>query len=384
MVLVRLRERVAAGARELCVKMGVAEARHFMERKWRVGILGLGHWYSAYGLARSLPEYRKAELVAVAWHNRTQLDAFAGTFGIDAHSGYDELLQRQDIDIVHIASPVSEIADLAIRSAQAGKHMILGKPMAMTVEQADRMVDAVEKAPIVCLPFQAIMRLRAADLKARLDKGEVGDVVVLHQTSRWSIAEDWYCSGTPGWFVDPSHVPGGAFIDEGIYWVDLFRWLSGSEVVRVDARMANLVHKEIPVEDWGLATFTLANGIVATLEASWTINAPRKTGPSPKQNSVVRLEVIGTRGEIIDQWFRAPGRAVLAAGAQDWVFERQSEPPFLPAAPFPLTHLIDCLETNRRPVGTIREARRTFVAAMAAYESAREGRPVHLQPESSR
>ena len=120
-------------------------------------------------------------------------------------------------------------------------------------------------------------------------------------------------------------MPGGAFIDEGIYWIDFFRYLTGSEIVRVEARMANLVHTDIAVEDWGMATFTFANGVLATLEASWTINAPRKTGPSPKQNSVVRLEMIGSRGEMIDQSFRAPGRAVLAAGAADWVFERQPE-----------------------------------------------------------
>ena len=62
-------------------------------------------------------------------------------------------------------------------------------------------------------------------------------------------------------------------------------------------KTANLVHKDIAVEDWGMATFTFANGIHATLEAAWTINAPRDRGPSPKQNSVVRLEVVGTRGE---------------------------------------------------------------------------------------
>ena len=161
---------------------------------------------------------------------------------------------------------------------------------------------------------------------------------MLHQTSRWSIAEDWYQSGTPGWFVDPEQVPGGAFIDEGIYWIDLFRWLAGSEIVTVEAKTANLVHKDIAVEDWGMATFTFANGIHATLEAAWTINAPRRTGPSPKQNSVVRLEVVGTRGEYIDQWFRDPGRAVLSAGADNWVFERQAEPPFSAATPFPLDH----------------------------------------------
>lgn len=349
-----------------------------MTRRWRVAILGLGHWYSAYGLARALREYPKAELVAAAWNNKQQLDAFTTTFGVAGYADYGELLERERVDIVHLSAPVSQLEDLTIRCARAGKHIILGKPMAMSAAQADRMVEAVETAGISCLPFQGMMRLRGADLKARIENEEIGDIVLLHQVSRWSIAEDWYNSGTPGWFADPRHVPGGAFIDEGIYWVDFFRWLASSEVIQVEAKMANLVHKDIAVEDWGMATFTFASGIIATLEASWTINAPRKSGPSPKQNSVVRLEVIGTRGEIIDQWFRTPGRAVLAAGARGWVFEQQSEEPFVPTSPVLLAHLIDCLENNRQPAATIQEARRSLVVAMAAYESAREGRPIHL------
>jgi predicted dehydrogenase len=350
------------------------------QRKWRVGILGLGHWYSAYGLARALNEYPKAELIAASWTNSAQLDAFTRTFGVNGYHSAEELLERETVDIVHLAAPVSELEALTITSARAGKHIILGKPMAMNIAQADRMVEAVESAAVSCVAFQGIMRLRAADLKARIERGAIGDLVVLHQTGRWSIAEDWHNSGNPGWFADPRHVPGGALIDEGIYWIDLFRWLAGSEVTQVDAKIANLVHKDIAVEDWGMATFTFANGILATLEASWTINAPRKTGPSPKQNSVVRLEVIGTRGEIIEQLFRVPGRAVLEAGAADWVFERQSEDPFTPPVPFPLAHLIDCLENQRQTPATIQEARRSLVVALAAYESARQGRPVHLSP----
>ncbi|MCA9173309.1 MAG: hypothetical protein KDB14_02355, partial [Planctomycetales bacterium] len=126
-------------------------------------------------------------------------------------------------------------------------------------------------------------------------------------------------------------------------------------------------------EDWGMATFTLANGVVASLEGSWTINAPRATGPSPKQNAVVRLEVIGTRGEIMTQFFRDPGMAVLAAGAENWVYERQAGEPFGPAHPGPIAHLIDCLEQHTAPVSTIQDAYRSFAAAMAAYESVRLG-----------
>ena len=344
-----------------------------------MAVLGLGHWYSAFGLARALPGYARAELVAAAWHDRTRLDAFASAFGIDGVEDYDAVLARPDVDIVHIAAPVVEIPDLTIRAARAGKHIVLGKPMAMRVDEADAMVAAVHEAGVRCVAFQGQMRLRAGSLKARLDRGDLGDLVVMHQTGRWSIAEDWQASGKPGWFADPAKVPGGALIDEGIYWIDLFRYLAGSEVVEVEAKTANLVHRDIGVEDWGLAFLRFANGIVATLEASWTICAPRASGPSPKQNSVVRLELVGTRGELVDQWFRDPGRGVLAAGADNWVFERQAEAPFgSTPSPFPLDHLIDCIESGQESPAGIDEARRSFVVAMAAYEAARRGAAVPL------
>ena len=349
-----------------------------MTRRWRVAILGLGHWYSAYGVARALREYPGATLTAVASRDGAQLRAFTEIFGVPGYESAQELLEREDVDIVQTAAPVSELAELAIMAAQAGKHLIIGKPMAMTVAEADRMVDAVVAAGVTCFPFQGIMRLRAADLKLRIERGEIGTIAVMHQTSRWSIAEDAYGSGTPGWFADPRHVPGGALIDEGIYWIDFLRWMANSEIVQVEAKVANLVHTDISVEDWGMATFTFASGLVATLEASWTINAPHRTAPSPKQNGVVRLEIVGTRGEIIDQWFREPGRAVLAAGAPDWVYERRAEQAFAPAAPFPLAHLIECLERKCQPAASIADARKSFIVAMAAYDAARERRPIAL------
>jgi predicted dehydrogenase len=347
-------------------------------RRWRVGVLGLGHWYSCHELARALVNYPRAELMAVAWEDQRQREEFAKTFGIDAHEDPRALLDRSDVDIVHVAPPVAAIPTWTIAAARAGKHIVLGKPMAMTVVEADDMVDAVEAAGVKCVAFQGLGRIRSASLKARLDKGLIGRVLVMHATSRWSIAEDWYRSGRPGWFADPARVPGGAFIDEGIYAIDEMRWLAGSEVDQVEAKMANLVHGDIEVEDWGFATFTFANGTVATLEASWTVNAPRRTGPSPKQNGTVRLEILGTRGEVVRDALREPGLAILAAGAPGWVREMPSEELFGPPVPQPLDHLIDCLESGRDPVPSIQEARRSFFVALAAYDSAWKQRPVTL------
>src|SRR5262249_28477997 len=161
-------------------------------RKFRVGILGLGHWYSCYGLARALAGYSRAELVALAWPDAAQRAEFARACGIEATPDYATLLRRPDIDVVHIATPVADIPACTIAAAQAGKHVILGKPMAMTAAQADEMVAAVERADIVCVAFQGMARLRSAALKKRLDEGLVGRIVALHATARWSIAEDWY------------------------------------------------------------------------------------------------------------------------------------------------------------------------------------------------
>lgn len=345
---------------------------------YRVGVMGLGHWYAAYGLGRGLLEYPKAKLVACASPDETKAGEFAHTFGITAYANSAEMLEKANVDIVLIASPVSEIPRYTEMAARAGKHIILGKPMAMTLAEADHMLAVVKEAGVLCLPFQVITRLAARRLKQRIQNNEIGDIAVMHQTSRWSIAEDWYQSGKPGWFVDPKHVPGGALIDEGIYAIELFSWLADSKIVEVDARIANLVHKDIEVEDWGMATFTLENGVIATLEAGWTINAPRKTGPSPKLNAVVRLEIIGTRGEMMKQNFRDPGLAVLAAGADNWVFERQAGNFFGPANPNPLAYLIECLEEDKEPISTIADAHHSFSAALAAYESVRLGKPVRL------
>ena len=89
-----------------------------MTKTRRVAVIGLGHWYSAYGLARALPEYPAATLVAAASPEPQKLEAYTSTFKVPGYLDYRELLQREDVDIVHIATPVSEMADVAIAAAR--------------------------------------------------------------------------------------------------------------------------------------------------------------------------------------------------------------------------------------------------------------------------
>src|SRR5262245_3006535 len=136
--------------------------RSTMAKRWKVGVLGLGHWYSAYQVARALVEDPRAGLVAVACPDDEKRAAYAETFGIAGYATVDELLEKASVDVVHVCPPVAQIPDYTIKAAQAGKHLVLGKPMAMTVEQADAMVAAVRRAGVRCMPFQGSYRLAAA------------------------------------------------------------------------------------------------------------------------------------------------------------------------------------------------------------------------------
>ena len=209
-------------------------------------------------------------------------------------------------------------------------------------------------------------------------RGEFGDLAVLHQTSRWSIAEDWYQSGTPGWFVDPAQVPGGAFIDEGIYWIDLFRWLAAARSSRSRRRPPTWSTRTSPSRTGGWRRSPSPTASTRRLKPPGP--STRRDRPALRPNttassgsrSSARAASTSTSGSAI------PGGRCCAAGADNWVFERQAEPPFSAVTPFPLDHLIDCLESGRPSPANIDEARKSFVVAMAAYQSAREGRPVHL------
>ncbi|MBM4419137.1 MAG: hypothetical protein FJ033_12640 [Chloroflexi bacterium] len=172
-------------------------------------MIGLGHWYSAYGLARALAEYPRGKLIGVTDTHPGHLRAFSRTFGVHAYLTIADLLARDDLDLVHICPPVAEIPAATIAAADAGKHVILGKPMAMNLEQADAMVAAVRRAQVTCVPFQGMFRLADAPMRKRIDAGEIGEIAVMHATGRWSIAEDWLRSGKPGWFADPAQVPPG-------------------------------------------------------------------------------------------------------------------------------------------------------------------------------
>jgi len=348
----------------------------------KIGIIGLGYWYGAFRLARALRESTRAKLVAVAEPDKDRLKKFTDVFPAESHTNIEDVLTRKDIEIVLVTPQTVDIPAYTGAAAEAGKHIILGPRMAMTLHEADRVVDAVWYAGVKTVSLEGEAIFENPAIKSRVERGEIGDIVHVTGASHSSIAEDWFCSGNPGWFADPEKVPGGAFLDYAIYLIHALRWYTGSEVKEINfARVSNLIHKNLKLEDWGFAFLTLQNGITATLEASWTITTPQMTKPSPKLNSYNRLELIGTEGRIITDIIPYPYELILSREHPYWATMRTpqdlmtEEAP--PVHPF-LDHLIECIDEDRSTVCTCEDAREALKVVLASYRAAKKHKPVIL------
>jgi predicted dehydrogenase len=342
-----------------------------------VGILGLGYWYGAYRLARALQEHDKARLVGVYDEQPEKTLKLVSVFGGKQAFSPEELIHRDDLDIVFIAAPSNKIPEYGIMAASANKHLIVGKPIAINLEEADKLVEAADrsKSKIVTMEVcdSAIITFIESNIISLITSGQIGQVVRLQSISHSSIAESWYCSGKPGWFADPNQSPGGAFIDYAIYDLEVLKYIAKAPVSQIHfARMGNLVHHDLPVEDWGISHFSFENGIEATMEASWTIVTPNITKPSPKVNSYSHYEIIGTKGRILFDLLPYEYVSVLTQKYPNWVYFRivksktESEPPVFG----PLEHLINCIENKQEPIAGLRDARDCLASIMEMYNKA--------------
>lgn len=358
-----------------------------MKQKLGVGIIGFNHWYIANEAARYLVEHPAAKLLAIAHPKIEVVRNFSETFGAEAYADYEELLKRDDIDIVVIVTSTDMMAKATVDSAEAQKHILLGKPIAMNLIEADQMLSSVKKANIKASSFQSFRRIHPFYLRVKelIDSDVIGAPSVMHGVVHSSLAEDEPNSGRPGWFADPKRCPGGAFMDEGLYMVDLARWIFG-DVKLVRAAEIRNVTNDLKVEDLGHAVLEFKKGSFATVEGTWTLLKP---DVSTKGDSLIRSQIIGPGGEIIVDEVPVSTVKVLSTNVKhyrNWTTMLVHGPygPFVETAPkfghFPvvLDDVIDSIKEDRSPLIMLKDARDDLEVGLAVYKSAKTGEPVKL------
>ncbi|HEY4025894.1 MAG TPA: Gfo/Idh/MocA family oxidoreductase, partial [Candidatus Dormibacteraeota bacterium] len=255
------------------------------DRTYGFGIIGCG--VIAPFHARAVGELPNARLVAVADVIPERAGRLAAEFGAEAHTEVDALLARPDVDVVSVCVPSGLHAEIGVRAAAAGKHVVVEKPIDITLEAADRLIAACrDRGVTMTVISQNRFRPAVQRLRELIDAGRLGRLVVGDAVVKWYRSQDYYDSGDwrGTWALDG----GGSLMNQGVHYTDLLQWMMGP-VDRVFARCATATHERIEVEDVAVALLHFASGAVGVLEAS--------TAVYPGLSE--RLEVTGTGGTVI-------------------------------------------------------------------------------------
>jgi predicted dehydrogenase len=342
------------------------------------GIIGCG--VIAPFHARAVADLPNTRLVAVADARRERAREMASAFGVESVGDIDELLARPDVDIVSVCVPSGLHAQIGIRVAVAGKHVVMEKPIEVTLEAADRLIAACESAGVhLAVIAQHRWDPGVQELKGLVDSGRLGRLVLGDAVVKWYRTQEYYDSA--GWRGTWALDGGGALMNQGVHYVDLLQWVMG-RVENVFARSLTSAHERIEVEDIAVAVLSFSCGAVGILECS--------TAVYPGLGE--RLEVSGTGGTAIVEVGRltvrelkdekgetsAYGGKLAAAGNGHG--EAASDPAAISYQGHreQLADLIEAIESGRKPFIDGAEARKPLEIILAAYESARTGCDVRL------
>lgn len=338
----------------------------------QVGILGFAHGHVG---AYCHEWKRRPELgisVVAGWdHDANRLGDAGRDVGLETVDDVDALLARPDIQAVIIGSETSMHADLVERAAAAGKAIVVQKPIALTMVEADRIVAAVTQFGV---PFTVAWQMRVdpqnQEMKDLIQSGVLGKVFMVRR--RHGLPMGLHASFADSWHVQPHHNR-DIWADDSSHPIDMIHWLLG-EPETVTAELGSLFNPRIP-NDNGIAVFRYADGLFAEVSCSFTCTAAENT-----------TEIICERGTIIQSYgdvpscnvprpADAPGLKWYLAEERAWKTSEIPSPPEHGARIRGLAEpLAAFLHGERGPIATAEEGRTSLRMVLACYVSDREGR----------
>jgi len=261
-----------------------------MSQKTRIAVIGLGNMGTPH--CQDVATSEMTELAAVCDTNRTRADAFAAKYNVPAFYSYQELLAWGKLDAILIAVPHYDHVPLSIAALKQGVHVLVEKPITVTVKGGRKMVAAYEEAKkqypklVFAIMFQQRTYGFWKKIKDMIDAGELGKLV----RASWIIT-DWFRTqfyyDTGGWRATWQGEGGGVLLNQCPHNLDLYTWFFGTPK-RVSGFASIGKHHNIEVEDEVTGYFEHENGMVGHFITT--------TAESPGTN---RLEIIGENGKLV-------------------------------------------------------------------------------------
>lgn len=248
----------------------------------KVGIIGCGR-ITQRRHAPELAAHPNVELAAYYNRSRSRAEALAKQYGGKVYDTIDELLLDPEIDAVCVCIANNAHAEVSMKALNAGKHVLVEKPMATTVEECEAMLEAAERNGRFLMVAQN-QRFNTGHIRAKelIEQGMIGKPLTFKTTFCHGGPEHWLQAGqgehvdtSKIWFFDKSVASMGAMADLGIHKADLIQYLLGQDIAEVTAKIMTLDKRDaagnlIQVEDNAICILKMDNGVVGTLTVSWT------------------------------------------------------------------------------------------------------------------
>jgi len=343
--------------------------------KTKVALLGAGFIADIHieSYHRFVPD---AEVVALFTRKADRAEAFAKKHHIArSFSDLDRAIAESGCDVVDVCLPNFLHHRAVLAAARAGKHVIIEKPLALNLEEADEMIAACRGANRQLMYAEELcFAPKYERVRKLVNEGAVGKIFQMRQCEKHSGPHS-------DWFYDVNQSGGGVLMDMGCHGLAWFRWMLGGnpKVVSVYATMNTFLHKgRTRGEDNSVTIVEFEGGVLGVCENSWA----RHGGMDD------RVEVYGTGGSIYADLFQGNaaltysekgyGYAMEKAGTtQGWTFTIFEEA-FNQGYPQELKHFIECVRENKKPLVTGEDGRAVLEMMYAAYKSAGSGAKVKL------
>ncbi|MBN1186118.1 MAG: Gfo/Idh/MocA family oxidoreductase [Bacteroidales bacterium] len=362
-------------------------SRESIPFEYFVGVLLMSYGFGIIGLgliadfhARAIKEMRNGELVASFSRDKKKASIFAEKYHCQAYDSLEKFLSHPGLDIVNICTPSGAHLEPATMASEAGKHLIIEKPLEITLQRCDEIIRVCEKNKVKCSGiFQSRFFPLSRIIKNAIQQGRFGQLVLCDAYVKWQRSQDYYDDG--GWHGTLLLDGGGALMNQSIHAIDLLHYFAG-DVIEISACIDTIGHQRIEVEDNAVAILKFKNGALGIIEGSTSVYP----------GFLKRIEISGTDGSIIME----------EEALKTWDFKKEKEEDkkmilqFMslkntsgggvsdPGAISYQGHkiqfedMVEAIGQDRKPYIDGYEARKAVEIVLAIYQSAREKKAVQL------
>ena len=318
----------------------------------RFGLVGLGVHGTRYANHLSAGDVDGAALTAVCRRDAEAGQAYAKEHGVAFHADHAALVASDDVDAVVVTTPTSQHLPVARAAADAGKHVLVEKPMGRTVDECRGIIDACAAAAVKLMVSQTL-RYNAVIAEMRRRAADLGTVVHMGICQRQEPS-------TTAWHNSLEAAGGGNMIENGVHLFDAARWISGREVVSAYCEIDRLAGNE--TEDIFAAILNLDNGCRCCIDAC-KYTASR----------FAEIQIVGQEGQLIGS---PTGNTLFMVQGRE---AQPIDPPAaVPGLPCTLSDFVKAIAEDAAPAITGEDGLAAVAIARACYDSASSGRPVEL------